>query len=74
MLDQQLSQNLSGRGLGLADAMLCAAEPHAGGTLRREGAGGSKPMLPMLPGEAGAVAPKSRGHAQAYAPAAVPPT
>lgn len=67
MLDQQLSQNLSGRGLGLADAMYAQLSRMAGGDSSAQ-AGGSP--IPILPGEAGAVAPKSRPLPQAYAPAA----
>lgn len=65
MLDQQLSQNLSGRGLGLADAMYAQLSRMAGGDTAPQAGG-----LPMsvLPGEAGAVAPKSRPLPQAYAP------
>jgi flagellar protein FlgJ len=68
MLDQQLSQNLSGRGLGLADAMYAQLSRMTGGDTPPQA--GGLPMLPMLPGEAGAVAPKSRPMPQAYAPAA----
>jgi peptidoglycan hydrolase FlgJ len=67
MLDQQLSQNLSGRGLGLADAMYAQLSRMTGGDASPQ-AGGLP--LPLLPGEAGAVAPKSRAMPQAYAPAA----
>lgn len=69
MLDQQLAQNLSGRGLGLADAMYAQLSRMTGGQAAPSQAGGL-PMQPMLPGEAGAVAPKSRATPQAYAPAA----
>jgi flagellar protein FlgJ len=67
MLDQQLSQNLSGRGLGLADAMYAQLSRMAGGD-----AAPKADALPLggLAGEAGAVAPKSRPLPQAYAPAA----
>lgn len=69
MLDQQLSQNLSGRGLGLADAMYAQLSRMAGGEAAAPQAGGlPMPMLPVAPGEAGAVAPKSRPLPQAYAP------
>jgi len=46
MLDQQLAQNLSGRGLGLADAMYAQLSRMAGGEA-------------VPPGEAGALAPKA---------------
>jgi len=46
MLDQQLAQNLSGRGLGLADAMYAQLSRMAGGEA-------------AAPGDAGAVAPKA---------------
>jgi flagellar protein FlgJ len=68
MLDQQLSQNLSGRGLGLADAMYAQLSRMTGGDSSPQA--GGLPMQPMFPGEAGAVAPKSRPMPQAYAPAA----
>jgi flagellar protein FlgJ len=64
MLDQQLSQNLSGRGLGLADAMYAQLSRMAGGDSSAQ-AGGSP--IPILSGEAGAVAPKSRPLPQASA-------
>jgi flagellar protein FlgJ len=70
MLDQQLSQNLSGRGLGLADAMYAQLSRMTGGDASAQAGGLPTPLLPMLPGEAGAVAPKSRPMPQAYAPAA----
>lgn len=71
MLDQQLSQNLSGRGLGLADAMYAQLSRMTGGDSAAPQAGGlPMAMMPMVPGEAGAVAPKSRPLPQAYAPAA----
>jgi flagellar protein FlgJ len=70
MLDQQLSQNLSGRGLGLADAMYAQLSRMTGGDAAPKAGGMPMPMMPMLPGEAGAVAPKSRPLPQAYAPAA----
>ncbi len=70
MLDQQLSQNLSGRGLGLADAMYAQLSRMAGGDASPQAGGLPMPLMPMLPGEAGAVAPKSRAVPQAYAPAA----
>jgi flagellar protein FlgJ len=69
MLDQQLAQNLSGRGLGLADAMYAQLSRMAGGDNSAPPQAGGLPM-PLLPGEAGAVAPKSRPLPQAYAPAA----
>lgn len=69
MLDQQLAQNLSGRGLGLADAMYAQLSRMAGGDNSAPAQAGGLPM-PLLPGEAGAVAPKSRPLPQAYAPAA----
>jgi flagellar protein FlgJ len=65
MLDQQLAQNLSGRGLGLADAMYAQLSRMAGGKAAAPQAGGLP--LAALPGEAGAVAPKSRPLPQAYA-------
>ena len=68
MLDQQLAQNLSGRGLGLADAMYAQLSRMTGGDAAPQA--GGLPMQPMFPGEAGAVAPKSRPMPQAYAPAA----
>ena len=70
MLDQQLAQNLSGRGLGLADAMYAQLSRMTGGDAAPQA--GGLPMQPMFPGEAGAVAPKSRPMPQAYAPAAGP--
>jgi flagellar protein FlgJ len=70
MLDQQLSQNLSGRGLGLADAMYAQLSRMTGGDTSAQAGGLPMPLPPMLPGEAGAVAPKSRFMPQAYAPAA----
>jgi flagellar protein FlgJ len=70
MLDQQLSQNLSGRGLGLADAMYAQLSRMTGGDASPQAGGLPMPLTPMLPGEAGAVAPKSRPLQQAYAPAA----
>jgi len=69
MLDQQLSQNLSGRGLGLADAMYAQLSRMAGGDNSAPPQAGGLPM-PLLPGEAGAVAPQSRPMPQAYAPVA----
>lgn len=68
MLDQQLAQNLSGRGLGLADAMYAQLSRMTGGDAAPQA--GGLPMQPMFSGEAGAVAPKSRPMPQAYAPAA----
>jgi flagellar protein FlgJ len=70
MLDQQLSQNLSGRGLGLADAMYAQLSRLPGGDASPQAGGMPMPAMPVLPGEAGAVAPKSRPMPQAYAPAA----
>jgi peptidoglycan hydrolase FlgJ len=55
MLDQQLAQNLSGRGLGLADAMYAQLSRMAGGE-----------TVPL--GEAGAVAPKALPPPQVHAP------
>lgn len=69
MLDQQLSQNLSGRGLGLADAMYAQLSRMQGGDASPQAGGLPLPSMPVLPGEAGAVAPKSRPLPQAYAPA-----
>ncbi|WP_411885849.1 flagellar assembly peptidoglycan hydrolase FlgJ [Polaromonas sp. YR568] len=68
MLDQQLSQNLSGRGLGLADAMYAQLSRMTGGDAAPQA--GGLPMQPMFPGGAGAVAPRSLPMPQAYAPAA----
>ena len=68
MLDQQLSQNLSGRGLGLADAMYAQLSRMTGGDGSAQA--GGLPMQPMFPGGPGAVAPKSFPLPQAYAPAA----
>lgn len=70
MLDQQLAQNLSGRGLGLADAMYAQLSRMTGGDTASQAGGLPMPLMPVLPGEAGAVAPKSRVMPQAYAPAA----
>jgi flagellar protein FlgJ len=70
MLDQQLSQNLSGRGLGLADAMYAQLSRMTGGDASPQAGGLPMPLMPMLPGEAGAVAPRSLPLPQAYAPAA----
>ena len=70
MLDQQLSQNLSGRGLGLADAMYAQLSRMTGGDTSAQAGGLPISLLPALPGEASAVAPKSRAMPQAYAPAA----
>ncbi|WP_411877551.1 flagellar assembly peptidoglycan hydrolase FlgJ [Polaromonas sp. YR568] len=70
MLDQQLSQNLSGRGLGLADAMYAQLSRMTGGDSAAPQAG----ALPMavLPGGAGAVAPKAQAFPQPYSPSYLP--
>lgn len=70
MLDQQLAQNLSGRGLGLADAMYAQLSRMTSGDSSPQTGGLPMPLMPVRPGEAGAAAPKSRAMPQAYAPAA----
>jgi peptidoglycan hydrolase FlgJ len=63
MLDQQLSQNLSGRGLGLAEAMLKQLGRAMGGEAGALAPGGVPPSL--QPDASGALAPKTAPVSQA---------
>jgi peptidoglycan hydrolase FlgJ len=62
MLDQQLSQNLSGRGLGLAEAMLTQLSRAMGGEAAALAPGG---VPPLQPGAPAALAPKTAPVSQA---------
>ncbi len=57
MLDQQLAQNLSGRGLGLADAMLAQLSRSVGGAQ----AGAQPPTTQSVPGAAAGPLPADAG-------------
>jgi peptidoglycan hydrolase FlgJ len=63
MLDQQLSQNLSGRGLGLAEAMLTQLSRAMGGETAAPAPGGVPPSLQRV--EPSALAPKTAPVSQA---------